>query len=709
MPDALDLFGPGDSPVVPAAAESTTAFTGIDRDAARRRRSSRRRTRWIAAGVAVVVVAGGAVGYAATRGTGPRYRLADVTTGDVAQTVDATGTIASASRDDATFAVSGTVSGVSVTVGDKVTAGQALASLDTAPLQDAVQTAQDTLTSNQQTLADDLETQATGVATTSSTGSTSQSGNARQSAYQGTSGSATVTDAAYRAGTAQVVATAATATPSAHPSTGTTPDIAALQKAVTDAQQTLLTQYDTVTKALADAGTAISDGTTGSTATCAAFLTAARAAVTSTATTDPSASPTPSATPTPAPSDGSGSGDSSVAALQQKLDACESALGLVQTDQGAVQSAQQTLLADAKALDDAVAALSQALATSGGSGGQTGSGGSTGGTGQGRTGASGQGPSTGTGAAGGSGSTGGTGGRSGFQGSGSQGQGTQGSGSGGTNGTGRSGATGGTSGATTQRVTISAEQILADQAAIQEAQAELAVAQAQAGSATLTSRIAGTVAAVSVTPGSSVSTSTTAVTVLGTTGYVVDATVPLVQSELLKAGQTVSISVAGSSTKVSGTVSQIGVVNQSSTSTPSYTVSVAVDAKSGSFFDGASAQLAVSVSSAKDVMVVPTSAVTTTGRSHTVQVVDAHGTASTQRVEVGAVGPELTQVTSGLKVGQQVVLADLTKALPSSTSTTTGFGARQAGGFGGGAGGGFGGGFGGTGGTGRVVLRGAGG
>src|SRR6202020_3661589 len=54
------------------------------------------------------------------------------------------------------------------------------------------------------------------------------------------------------------------------------------------------------------------------------------------------------------------------------------------------------------------------------------------------------------------------------------------------------------------------------------------------------------------------------------------------------------------------------------------------------------------------------------------------------RVVVGAVGPVLTQVTSGLTVGEQVVLADLSTPLPTNTNP---FAARSlttgGGGFGG--------------------------
>ena len=69
---------------------------------------------------------------------------------------------------------------------------------------------------------------------------------------------------------------------------------------------------------------------------------------------------------------------------------------------------------------------------------------------------------------------------------------------------------------------------------------------------------------------------------------------------------------------------------------------------------------------------------------------------------VGAVGPVLTQVTSGLTVGEQVVLADLSTPLPTNTNP---FASRS---LTGGGGGGFAG-RGGTGTTGGTTVAPAGG
>jgi len=98
------------------------------------------------------------------------------------------------------------------------------------------------------------------------------------------------------------------------------------------------------------------------------------------------------------------------------------------------------------------------------------------------------------------------------------------------------------------------------------------------------------------------------------------------------------------------------------------------------------------------VTTVPTSAVRTEGTIHLVTEVD--GTTTKQvKVTTGIVGPTLTQITSGVKPGQQVSIATMDLPVPSSSTTSTrsgigGFGG--AGGFPTGAGGFGGGGFGGA-------------
>lgn len=103
--------------------------------------------RRLAVVVLAVVVAGGGTGaWALTTGGSTaaaagvtRTSTATASTSTVEQTVAATGTIEPAEQDDLGFAVSGTVTSVKVAIGDVVTKGQTLATLDPTDLERAVE------------------------------------------------------------------------------------------------------------------------------------------------------------------------------------------------------------------------------------------------------------------------------------------------------------------------------------------------------------------------------------------------------------------------------------------------------------------------------------------------------------------------------------------------------------------------------------------
>ncbi|MFT4230425.1 MAG: hypothetical protein QM602_09065, partial [Microbacterium sp.] len=77
---------------------------------------------------------------------------------------------------------------------------------------------------------------------------------------------------------------------------------------------------------------------------------------------------------------------------------------------------------------------------------------------------------------------------------------------------------------------------------------------------------------------------------------------------------------------------------------------------------GATAQATLSLAAAEDVLTVPTSAVTVSGTQATVLVL-TDGTTVATPVEIGAIGAERIQITSGLEEGDRVVLADLTQEI----------------------------------------------
>jgi trimeric autotransporter adhesin len=230
----------------------------------------------------------------------------------------------------------------------------------------------------------------------------------------------------------------------------------------------------------------------------------------------------------------------------------------------------------------------------------------------------------------------------------------------------------------------SAAQLAADQKAIDAAEAGLKVAQQNLAAATLRSPASGKVAAVDLVAGQS--SSGKSITIVGTGIPGVDATVPLGQVDQVKVGQSVTVAVDGVATKLHGTVTSIGMLNASSSgANPTYQVTVQLDAASRQLYDGSGADIVISTGSARNVLTVPNSAIhSTRGGGHTVTVLDG-GKTSTVRVILGASGRNVTEVKSGLKAGQKVVLADPSEPLPSSATSNSGNGKFPGGGgFGGG-------------------------
>ena len=128
-------------------------------------------------GIAVVLIAAAVIAWQSTRSSAPLYRTASVGTGTVEATLDSVGTITPANQASLNFNVSGTVSAVDVSVGQTVTAGQTLASLNIADLNASVVSAQATLAAAQATLAsaEASQTQAEEVSSTSTPASSPSS------------------------------------------------------------------------------------------------------------------------------------------------------------------------------------------------------------------------------------------------------------------------------------------------------------------------------------------------------------------------------------------------------------------------------------------------------------------------------------------------------------------------------------------------------
>jgi len=217
----------------------------------------------------------------------------------------------------------------------------------------------------------------------------------------------------------------------------------------------------------------------------------------------------------------------------------------------------------------------------------------------------------------------------------------------------------------------SAAQLIADQAAVDAAATAVLAAQEAAEQATVTSPIAGTVAAVSMQVGHAVTAASTTATVVvvGRGGYEVATTVGVNDIAKVKVGDPATVVPDAASTALRGKVVWIGAASGSGSST-TYSVVIGLNGSPAGLRNGAMASTSIELARSKtSALVVPTSAVHTTNQIHLVTVL-AGGKTSTVPVQIGVVGAETTQITSGLAAGQVVVLADLHAAVPSSNTSS---------------------------------------
>jgi multidrug efflux pump subunit AcrA (membrane-fusion protein) len=205
------------------------------------------------------------------------------------------------------------------------------------------------------------------------------------------------------------------------------------------------------------------------------------------------------------------------------------------------------------------------------------------------------------------------------------------------------------------------------------------ISSAGTGGASSGASSSATHAVVIITPG-----------VFEVTGSVSDALV-----NEIAVGQSAEVVAAGSADAVAGKVTEVAEAATVSSGVATFPVTVVLSGASPSLRPGMSASVSVIVNQVVQVLTVPTSAVHTTGAGTTVTLF-VNGKPDPVTVTVGAADATRTQILSGLKQGDEVVIATITATIPSSTSGTgRAFGAGGGGGFAGG------GGFGGGGGAGR--------
>ena len=109
--------------------------------------------------VFAIVLGGGAAAWAESSGGNSGYRTASVTRTNIGQSMTVVGTVEPVSDASASFQVAGQVATVTAAVGQQVTAGQALGTLDTTALSESVSSAQSTVNADVAKLAQDESSQ----------------------------------------------------------------------------------------------------------------------------------------------------------------------------------------------------------------------------------------------------------------------------------------------------------------------------------------------------------------------------------------------------------------------------------------------------------------------------------------------------------------------------------------------------------------------
>jgi len=250
--------------------------------------------------------------------------------------------------------------------------------------------------------------------------------------------------------------------------------------------------------------------------------------------------------------------------------------------------------------------------------------------------------------------------------------------------------------------TSTSAQIAMDESQVEIDQVNVTNAQAAVDAASLKAPSGGIVEEVNVTNGEEISSGGTGGASSGSSGSATHAVVIITPGVFevtgsvsdtlvneIAIGQPAEVVAAGSSDAVAGKVTEVAEEATVTSGVASFPVTVVLSGASPSLRPGMSASVSVTT--------VPTSAVHTTGVGSTVTLF-VDGKPDPVAVTVGAADATLTQILSGVRVGQAVVIATITSTIPSSTTGT----GRSL------TGGGFGGGFGGGGFTGGGTTRAAG-
>jgi macrolide-specific efflux system membrane fusion protein len=192
---------------------------------------------------------------------------------------------------------------------------------------------------------------------------------------------------------------------------------------------------------------------------------------------------------------------------------------------------------------------------------------------------------------------------------------------------------------------------------------------------------------------SSSSSSSAFVTIADVSSYIVKANIAEADIAKVTVGQAATITFpALTGTTATAKVTAISPTASTSNSVVTYATTITLDKIPDGLRLGQTADVAITIAtSAADALYVPAAAITTANGTSTVNVVDAKtGKVVVTEVTLGVVGDDGTEIKTGLKAGETIVIGTVTPSTTTGTNTGTNGRTGTRGGFGG---------FGGTGGS----------
>lgn len=156
----------------------------------------------------------------------------------------------------------------------------------------------------------------------------------------------------------------------------------------------------------------------------------------------------------------------------------------------------------------------------------------------------------------------------------------------------------------------------------------------------------------------------------------------------VKLGQAATVAINAIDSTAAGTVTAISpTAAGGNSSVVTYAVTVGLTSAPAIARSGMSVSVSITIAQVGDAIAIPSIALLGQTGNYTVRVMDASGTVSDVPVQVGLITSTLTEVKSGVTVGERVVVG-VSNASTGTTTTTGGFGGLGGGGFRGVTGGG---------------------